>query len=368
MFQEVFKKKLQSLREENLFRTLQPSSGVSFIHNDYLGISNHPQLKEAAIESLDIYGAGSRGSRLLGGHSSVFERAEEDIAAFFQAPSALLFSSGYLANLGVVQVLSECAEHVYSDEKNHASLIDGLRLTQRVKSIVPHGKWNEITAPISQSLFIAESLYSMDGDCLGVDAFFSTVQKTEGFALIDEAHAAGVFKQDGRGLIESSDWEHHARVVCFGKAFGVQGAAVLCSLTLRELLINRARTFIYSTAPSPAVVNMIRQSLEIIKDSVERRKELWDRARHVRHTLHAFLPKPQSEWEVRSPIIPIVVPGEEKALRLEQNMRQLGIGARAIRYPTVKKGSERLRLSLNLNVSRENTESMAEVLRAELEK
>lgn len=362
--------KLKEIEQAHLYRSLKVSSGVSFTHNDYLGLSTHPELREAAVEALDVYGAGSRGSRLLGGHSSLFERCEESIARFFGAPDAILFSSGYLANLGAVQTLGECANHIYSDEKNHASLVDGMRLTRLDKTIVPHSQWVELTKTVPKSLFVAESLYSMDGDVLDSASFTKAVKAANGFALIDEAHAAGVFMESGRGLCEKIglEWDEHARTVCFGKAFGVQGAAILCSKPLKQLLVNRARTFIYSTAPSPVVVSMIQKSLEIVGSAKELRKELWERALIVRAALKDFLPQSRSDWEARSPIIPVLVPGEEKALRLEQNMRQIGVDVRAIRYPTVQKGSERLRISLNLHVSRENVELMKAALLSELKK
>lgn len=321
------------------------------------------------MEAGEVFGASSKGSRLLGGHSSLFERCEVSIAAFFGAPEALLFSSGYMANLGVVQTLAECAEHLYSDERNHASLIDGMRLTQKAKTVVPHQQWASLSPPVKGSLFIAESLYSMDGDFLNGESFFHQVKSSEGFALIDEAHAAGVFRETGRGYCAENPlgWDQHARVICFGKAFGVQGAAVLCSSSLKKLLVNRARTFIYSTAPSPLIVRMIEQSLELVDAARASREELWARSELVRRTLSPYLPTPSSAWEWKSPIIPVLVDGEEKALRLEQNMRQHGVDMRAIRYPTVQKGSERLRISLNLHVSRENVENMSVALLNELE-
>lgn len=369
-FKEKFCESLKSLEDQHLLRKLKLSEGISFCHNDYLGLSTRPELKEAVKDACDIYGVGSQGSRLLGGHSSAFERAESAIAEFFQSPAALLFSSGYMANLGVVQVLSELAPFVYSDEKNHASLIDGLRFTQREKAVVPHGTWNSIVSPRKNALFLCESLYSMDGTTADLPVLTSLVQKTNGFLLVDEAHAAGVFKESGRGLCDgiSLNWDQHARVIAFGKAFGIQGAAVLCSKELRELLINRARTFIYSTAPSPLLVHALETGLTLVSESQILREDLWERARMVRAALKKHVPSAGSRWEGFSPIIPVLVGSEEKALLLQENMRQIGVDVRAIRYPTVRKGSERLRISLNLHVSRENTEAMCEALLAQLER
>ncbi len=360
---------LTDLRAQGLYRELAPSEGISFIHNDYLALSGHPEIIEAGIWALKVFGSGSRGSRLLGGQSRVFEQVEEAISDFFGSPAALFFSSGFLANSSLVQTLAPLSQVILSDEKNHASLIDPIRLSAVPYEVIPHGKWRQFVSNSHQrQLVISESLFSMDGDVMDSEGLFAVGRDNETFWIFDEAHAAGVFSQTGRGLLEGTplDWNQVAVTVTFGKAFGVAGAAVLCSKAVKELLINRGRSFIYTTAPSPAVPAMVTAALKVASQATAQRKELWERAVTVRKILapcgQLVKPKGDSIWNERSPIIAFLIPGEDNALRFCKNMRKSGIELRAIRYPTIPRGQERIRISLSLHISRENTEAMAQEL------
>ncbi len=360
---------MHALEAARRYRTLRLPTGISFTDNDYLGLSQHPRLREAGEWALSIGGAGSRGSRLLGGHSRWFEAAEADVCRYFGSPAAVLFSSGYLANLGVITALAPFVDEALSDEKNHASLIDGIRLSGLPKRIIPHNQWRSVQpAPSGRALLVAESLYSMDGDPVDAVSLRELWDRTGGWLVLDEAHAAGIFADSGRGLSEGwRDWSRMVVVVTFGKAFGVSGAAVLCSETVREWIVNSARSFIYSTAPPPVVPAMVSAAIGVLEQQgAELRAELWDRAVQVRGILAEIQPdlRAESVWEKRSPIVPLRIAGDDRALRFCENMRESGVEFRAIRYPTVAKGTERVRISLSLTVSRENTEGMAkEVVR-----
>ena len=409
---------LVSLAAKHRLRELSHYLKASFVHNDYLGLSEHPHVIEAGIKALKEQGAGSRGSRLLGGNSKAFENAEEKIAEFFGAPAALWFSTGYLANLGLVRALGERADRIYSDEKNHASLIDAISLTKNQKTIVPHFAWDSAERITSKSLLVTETLFSMDGDILEWGKLKPIADKTGAFVVLDEAHAAGIFPLDGRGFHSlptitgpsplptnlphhtnevaanpppragdsaaslpphpsfmarhevpkrDADWERLAVVITFGKAFGCAGACVLGSEKLKRFLINTARSFIYSTAPPPAIPEMVVAATQVIQQSPQLRQELWRRASWVRERFRGLqgtqnppLPQEKSEWEKRSPIIPFLIPGDDSALLFAQNMRHSGFELRAIRYPTVAPGSERLRITIHLGVSWEQTRAMAE--------
>lgn len=363
----LFAHELETLKAQHLYRALQSGEGLSFCQNDYLGLSRHPEILAAGCEALALWGAGSGGSRLLGGHGPAFEEVEAALCSFFGAPAALFFPSGFQANLALLSLLGARAEKVYSDELNHASLIDGLRAgaASDVRAIVPHRQWKKVEGPeTSRRLFVTESLFSMDGDLLPLADFAESSDGSSDFRVIDEAHAVGVFGPEGRGYWvehQPPDWAREAVTVTFGKAVGVGGAAILCDSDLRDLLINKARPFIYSTAPSPCVPAMVTRSLGILTSEAWRREELWDRAVCVRRIFAeaGICALPQGFWEQRTPIIPVPVPGEERALRFSQSMRDFGVDIRAIRFPTVARGKERLRISLSLNVSRENTEEMA---------
>lgn len=358
--------KLQDLEQRHLYRKLQLGAGVSFVDNDYLGLATHPRLLEAGKRALDLYGAGSKGSRLLGGHSRLFEKVEETVAEFFGAPAALLFSTGYLANMAAVGALSEVCDTIHSDEKNHASLIDAIRLSRLPKTIVPHLAWDHAVSE-SGGLFVSESLFSMDGDLAPLATMLETVRAHDGFALVDEAHAAGVFGEQGEGLLpRSTDWHSVAKVVTFGKAFGIGGAAICGSRRFIDFVLNRARPFVFTTAPPPVVVGMIGEAVEVVREESWRRVELRERARWVRGCWKDLpgqpLPEPKSELEWESPIIPFRVSGADRVLRFCENVRESGLELKAIRSPTVAEGEERLRVSLNLRISRDNTETMARTL------
>ncbi len=367
-FRSRIEEALGQLKNEGLDRHLVREAGISFVHNDYLGLAQHPKLVEAGASALRLFGAGSTGSRLLGGNSALAERVEEKLAAFFGAPAALFFSSGYLANLAAVNALSPFVDEMYSDSLNHASLIDAIRLTGKRKVIVPHGEWAGVSFPEKPVLVVSETLFSMDGDAVDPALLLGAAACPSVFCHLDEAHAAGLFRETGQGWVEKAgvDWDRCSFTVTFGKAFGASGAAILCAPWLKEWLINKGRSFIYSTAPAPAVLATVEAALSVLSEESWRREELWERSRSLRARLSKLpgqpIPPVSGLWESAVPIIPFRVSGEARILRFCESMRESGFALRPIRYPTVAKGQERIRLSLNLGVSQDNTEALAESL------
>lgn len=364
MWSECLEKSLEDLRKQSRLRVLGVGEGLSFCHNDYLGLSNNPFLREAGQRALRESPAGSRGSRLLGGHREETAETEAQIADFFGAPAALLFPSGYQANIGIFQAMGKLADCVISDEKNHASMIDGMRLGVREKIVLPHQTWASWEpTPSKRYLLAAESIYSMDGDFMDADGLRAAWKKSGAFLILDEAHAAGVFEEDGRGLSAAwRDWDRMAVVVTFGKAFGVGGGAVLCSPLVREWILNTARTFIYSTALPPVVPALIQASIQLLREKGRGlRAQLWDRARRTRQFWRENdLPIGPSVGGLAecSPVIPLFIAGNDRALRFSEIMRNSGLDLKAIRYPTVPQGAERIRVSLNLVASEEQTDWM----------
>lgn len=364
MWLERIEKELEFLKSDARLREIRVEEGISFSHNDYLGLANHPAIREAGQRALGHLPSGSRGSRLLGGHYGETARVEKAIAKFFRAPAALLFPTGYQANIGIFQAMAPLADAVASDANNHASMIDGMRLTSLAREIVPHQAWSEWRpVPGKRYLLAAESLYSMDGDFVDDKSLQNAWESSQGFLVLDEAHAAGVFGPSGRGISEPwRDWDRMAVTVTFGKAFGVSGGAVLCSQAVRDWLVNSSRTFIYTTALPPVVPAMIEASLEVmLQEGLARRQSLWRRACAVRAAWREEgLPVGVStgDWGPSSPIIPLFIPGNDRALRFSQFMRNSGWDLRAIRYPTVPQGLERIRVSLNLLATQEQTDLM----------
>jgi 8-amino-7-oxononanoate synthase len=364
MWEERIGEYLDRQRKALAWRELSLSDAVSFSHNDYLGLAEHPELRLRALDSLKSAANGASGSRLLGGNSSALEALEARIAQFFESPCALYFPSGYQANLSAAATLAGLSDGVVSDEQSHASLIDGIRLSKKPKQVVPHNQWKSLSTP-QCPLFVAESLYSMDGDFVDWEGLKTAVKASHGFLLLDEAHAAGVFDPTGRGFTASDrDWEKMAVVVTFGKAFGVAGGAVLSSPSVKALLINAARPFIYSTAPLPAQAAYVVAALEVMEaEGRARRSQLWERSAWVRKQLqNAGVPVLGAEKDRFSPIVAVPIAGNDRALRFSQTMRNLGWDLRAIRHPTVAKGSERIRVSVNLRATWEQTEKMVQEL------
>lgn len=353
---------LQTLREAGLWRDLRPPEGVCFSHNDYLGLSQHPHLKEAGERFFRDGRAGSRGSRLLGGNSYDALETEQAIADFFGAPAAVFFSSGYLANLGVVGALARVARAFASDAHNHASLIDAIRLSKKPCTIVPHQGWADWTADADDWVLVAESLYSMSGCIVAEESLRGALRRSQGFLFLDEAHAGGILGPGGRGVSAPwREWDAMAVGITFGKAFGAAGGAVLCSTQVRDLLVNAARPFIYSTAPAPVVLALVRASLEVMQNEGEAlRERLRARIGHVVGVLREAGIALEGDAERGSPILSLPLPGNDRALRFARTMRNSGWDLRAIRYPTVAAGSERIRLSVTLAVTQQQTEQMAQ--------
>jgi len=358
--------RLAGYRAEGRWRDLKIRETLSFSHNDYLNLSRHPKILDAGQKALKRFGAGCGGSRLLGGHHEVFEIAEENIQDFFQAPSALFFSSGYLANLAAITALGSLVDGVVSDERTHASHIDAISLTKKPKTIIAHQRWQDAQIH-GRQLLVAESLFSMDGCVLDKSAFLSQLH-SDNFGLVDEAHAAGIFGSSGQGLFQGDEinWNQMAVVVTFGKAFGVSGAAVLGAEWVRDLLINQARSFIFTTAPSPVVPAMVSAALEVLSAEPWRRESLVERSEIACAFLKSEGVSVHSldcgSHALPTHIISLMTPGNQCAVELAAQAQREGIGVRAIRFPTVAKGLERIRISLNLQVTLAETQRSLERL------
>lgn len=322
---------LAEMDRAGLRRTLRPPAGMDLSSNDYLGLARHARIVERMAEAVRQWGAGSTGSRLLRGDREAFEAVEERFARFKGAERALYFSSGYLANLAVLTTFPEADDVLFSDVLNHASIIDGMRLSRAARRVYSHGM-----IPQAQGQFVVtESLFSMDGD-------FASLGELAGVGanlIVDEAHAVGIFGARGSGWIEESGADAFLSVNPAGKALGVAGAFVCGPAWAIEYLVQRARMFIFSTAPPPAVAAALDAALDVIRDEPERRVRVRQLARHLR----ARLGLPESD----SPIVPVIVGGNERAVALAQALQSEGFDVRAIRPPTVPAGTARLRVSVH---------------------
>ena len=335
---------LDRIREKGLYREARVEpEGIDFSSNDYLGLSRSPRIRERLIEALTRgCPLGATGSRLLSGTTDVHEEVESAIANRFEAPSALLFGSGYLANLAVMGALGAGEAEFFSDSLNHASLIDGMRLTSGKKSIFRHGDVDQLTELLRASraktkVVVVESVYGMDGDLAPLADLVSLASEVGAWLVVDEAHATGVFGPRGLGLLSAIAHDPHRTIAIHtaGKALGAQGAFVTSSRAVREVIVNVARSFIFTTALQPLTALQIQFALDAI-DGVEGRRCLAAAERLARK-----LGRPRPDTH----ILPVIVGSNELAVEQAERLMDRGFRVRAIRSPTVPRGTERLRIA-----------------------
>jgi 8-amino-7-oxononanoate synthase len=362
---------MSALGDAHLLRTLCPPGGIDLSSNDYLGLARHPLLQEGMVRAVRRDGCGSTGSRLLRGERDGFARLERAFARFKRTERALHFSSGYLANIAVLSTFPEGGDVIFSDERNHASLIDGIRLSPARRLVFPHNDVAALTRLLEehqgtgQAFVVTESLFSMDGD-LAPLADYASVCRIMGAALIvDEAHAVGVYGAGGSGLIEATGIEDDVfvSVNTAGKALGVSGAFAAGSSWAIEYLIQRARPFVFSTAPPPAVVGALEESLSIVASEPERRERLGRLSARLRARLvDAGLPVPPGT----SHIIPVLLGENQRAVGVALALQAQGFDVRAIRPPTVPPGTARLRIAVNVGLTDAIVDRFAAALAAAL--
>jgi 8-amino-7-oxononanoate synthase len=349
---------LATLHERAQFRTLENPSGINLYSNDYLGLANDPRLKRAACQAIEAAkSVGSTGSRLLSGNSREWESLEAAFANFAGTEAALYFGSGYAANTGLIGAIVGRGDVVFSDALNHASLIDGIRLSNASKVIYPHGDLDFLEESMREhrdhpgaKLIVTESVFSMEGDIAPIARLLELARQYGAEMIVDEAHATGVHGPRGRGICAALGLEGDilAIVHTCGKALASAGAFVCGSVRLRDYLINRARTFIFSTAMPPYMAGQIRAALEIASRADDRRTHLRAIAEELRRSLRADgIAVGASE----SQIIPLCLGGNEAALRVASRLQDAGFAVRAIRPPTVPEGTSRIRFSLTAALS-----------------
>jgi 8-amino-7-oxononanoate synthase len=356
---------LNALRGRDEFRSLGCPAGLNLCSNDYLGLAADSRLAQAAARAIAETGrAGSGGSRLLAGNSPDWERAEAAFAAFIGAEAALHFSSGYAANLGLLGAILRPGDVVFSDSLNHASLIDGIRLSGARKEIYPHADLTALESALARheqepgaKVIVTESLFSMEGDTVPLAALLALARRYGAELVVDEAHALGVRGPAGRGLAAEAGIEREllAAVYPCGKALGSAGAFVCSSARVAEYLVNRARTFIFSTAPPPHLAHQLRAAVDLARGMDAERAHLENLARTLRQGLRA------EGFDIstsNSQIVPVVVGTSEAALAFAGSLREDGFAVRAIRPPTVPAGRARVRLSLTARLTFEDIDRL----------
>ena len=372
---------MRSLEEKGLRRTLRPPAGIDFCSNDYLGLAQHPRIKAAMAAATEREGAGSTGSRLLRGERDSFAALERRFAQFKGTERALYFSSGYLANIAVMTTFAEAGDVIVSDAHNHASLIDGMRLSPARRHVVPHNDVGAVlraleggageegrpgpSGPGGTRFVVVESLFSMDGDEAPLGEYAELCAERGAHLVVDEAHAVGIYGSRGSGLIE----EHGVAEQVFlsvstaGKALGVAGAFVAGPAWAIDYMIQRARPFIFSTAPPPPLASAIYASLTLIEQEPERRERVRELAASLRNRLTAA---GVSIGPGTSHIVSVLIGDNDAAVAIAGMLQRDGFDVRAIRPPTVPPGTARLRVSVNANLTEDVIEQFVSSLTSAL--
>ena len=378
----IAREELEALGARGLLRTLEPlrgppgaevelSSGERLINlssNDYLGLASDARVARALAEGALRWGAGAGASRLVCGDFAVQHELERALAAFEGTEAAVLFNSGYAANCGMLQALAGPEDLIVSDALNHASLIDGCRLSRARVEVVAHGDVAAVERHLKtaarRKLVVTDSIFSMDGDRAPLRGLSEACTAHGAMLIVDEAHATGVVGPRGAGLCAEEGVVPDLRMATLSKAVGIAGAYVAASRAVCDLLVNRARTLVFSTALPPALACAVLESLRILAgpEGDERRASLWSNVRRFASGLSSLGLAARAD----SPIFPLVLGAPDKAVASAARLRELGVLAKAIRPPTVPAGTSRIRFALSTAHTEAHVDRTLEALRGML--
>ena len=365
---------LRSLRRIETPQQVEVHSGdrelINFSSNDYLGLAAHESLRVAAQAGVETLGAGAGSARLISGSQAIAHELEAALAAFKQTEAALSFSSGYAAALGVVPALVGQGDVVVIDKLVHASLVDAARLSGAKLRVFKHNDLSELETILQwasgregNTLVITESVFSMDGDLAPVRDLVQLKNRYGAWLMLDEAHATGLYGEDRRGIAEEMGVADGVEVQLgtLGKALGAAGGYICGSQALIDLLVNRARSFIFSTAPVPAQLAAAKRGVELVQSNEGEalRTRLWANVDALKNGLI------QQGWKlpvVRSAILPLIIGDEREALALAERLREAGVWVPAVRYPTVARGAARLRVTVSAAHQPKHLDALLEAL------
>src|SRR5471030_174595 len=360
---DIARAELEALREQGLLRRLEPLRGapgveielrpgerlLNFSSNDYLGLAGDPRVAQALANGAREWGAGAAASRLVCGDFAPHHKLESALTSFEGAEAAVLFGSGYSANCGLFPAFVERADLIVSDALNHASIIDGCRLSRARIEVYPHGDVEAasrlLAQPARRKLLVSDAIFSMDGDRAPLKALAEACTRHGAMLVVDEAHASGLVGPRGAGLSAELGVAPDLRLTTLSKALGVFGAAVSGTRAACDLLVNRSRSLLFSTGLPPALACAALESLRIAAgpEGDERRARLWSNIRRFAAGLRSFGLPAREE----SAIFPVVLGSPERAVAAAARLRELGVLAKAIRPPTVAAGTSRLRFALS---------------------
>jgi glycine C-acetyltransferase len=378
---------LDALRERHLFRPLRVMSSaqgpvvsvddrrvISLASNDYLGLTHHPRLRKAALDAVGVFGAGSGAVRTIAGTMTLHEELEAKLAEFKQTEAVLTFQSGFSANTGVIPTITGETDLIVSDELNHASIIDGMRLSKAPRKVFPHADVAALRETLREArdkgrdgggehrliLVVTDGVFSMDGDIAPLPGIVEAAEEFGAAVMVDDAHASGVLGRNGRGTVDHFDLHGrvHVQVGTLSKAIGVLGGYVAGTQSLRTVLEHRARPFLFSTSHPPAVAAACLAAIDVLETEPELIERLWENARHFKAGLERLgFDTGHSE----TPITPVIVGAGALAHRFSDRLFEEGVFAMGIGFPTVPEEKSRVRTIVTAEHSREELDTCLEV-------
>ena len=376
----MFNEEIEDLRQKGLLRRLRqiesPSSSrivvegktcLNFSSNNYLGLATHPKVKEAASQAIQRYGIGTGASALISGHTQLHQELTEKIAQFKGTAAAVVFSTGYMANVGTLSALLGDGDLVYVDRLSHASIIDGCRLSKATLRVYPHrdtlslARHLKRARPHALTLIVTDGVFSMDGDLAPLTEIVELAKRHGAMVMVDDAHATGVLGPTGRGTLEHFGLEGQISIQMgtLSKGLGAFGAYVAGSKDLVTYLINRARSYIYTTSLPTAMVAASLAALELIEKEPQIRQRLWDNCTYYKQGIKNL---GYDTLQSETPIIPLLIGESSLALKMSEQLLSHGVYAPAIRPPTVPQGMARIRTSVMSTHTREDLDYALEVL------
>ncbi|MFJ5622029.1 glycine C-acetyltransferase [Peribacillus loiseleuriae] len=358
---EYLQKELDAMQKQGIFRNLielQSEQGskvmidgrnvIQLSSNDYLGLTNHPRLKKAALAAIEQFGAGTGSVRTIAGTFTMHNRLEEKLAKFKHTEAALVFQSGFTTNQGVLSAILTDEDVVISDELNHASIIDGIRLTKATRKVYQHVDMESLEQTLKETqeyrkrLIVTDGVFSMDGDIAPLPAIVELAEKYDALVMVDDAHGSGVLGENGRGTVNhfGLDSRVHIQVGTLSKAIGVLGGYVASTRTLIDYLIHKARPFLFSTSHPPAVTMACIEAVDVLLKEPERLDKLWNNTKFLKEGLNIL---GFNTGHSETPITPVIVGDEGLSRQFSDKLLQNGVFAQGIAFPTVAQGKARIR-------------------------
>lgn len=373
------KEKIQELKDQGVYRKLPILEGpnepevmlngkkvINLSSNNYLGFANHPRLKKAAIEAVEKYGVGVGAVRTIIGNMDIHEEMEQLLATFKREEAVMVFQSGFNCNAGTIQAITEQGDLIISDELNHASIIDGSRLSRADKTIFRHADPNHLEAVLKEKrnqyrnvLIITDGVFSMDGDIAPLPEIVELAEKYNAMTYVDDAHGSGVLGESGRGTVDH--YGLHGRIDftigTLSKAIGVVGGYVAGSHTMKEWLSHRGRPLLFSTYLPPATVCPIMEAVRMLMESTEYTDRLWDNARYFKSKISSL---GFNIGNSQTPITPVIIGEEAKTMEFSRRLLEKGVFVSGIVFPTVPKGTGRLRVMVTAAHTKEQLDRAVE--------